>query len=822
MKKLFIKKGRLSFVLIIMLALVGTSFIGFTRGENTETTVSITVPISSYQIIKNVDSHVILMEDYGRLLIPGQPNLPSSIFAIALPPGAELDTLAFETPDDITLSGSYQITPVVQPQIIADEPSSIAQERAQTFNDNYKTTYSQDQPYPASPVEFVRTAGYRKYNLVDIRVSPFTYYPVSGTLVYHKTITVHLTYKQSSTTEVMKDSILTTEQTAQSIILNYAQAQNWYRTSSVLPTGVHDFVIITLDSLTTAVQPLVDWETTKGRTVEVVTTSWISSSYPGYDLAEKIRNFLIEKYPSEQWGIQDVLLVGGYDDVPMRRCEQDLGYGKPETDYYYAELSLADNQSWDKDCDHKWGENSDAIDFYTEVNVGRIPWSDAPTVQHICEKSAAYEQNNDPAFKENILLLGAFFWDNDPNPRTDNAVLMEYKVNSTLQPWMDDWMTTRMYERGYSTYPMDFDLKFNNVKITWSQGKYAFVNWAGHGSPVSSHIYHSGGGPFVSTSTCPLLNDDYPSIIFANACSNSDTDEDNLGQMMLKQGAVGFVGATKVALGCPGWKNPNYGSSQSLDYYFTFYVTSGNYTQGQALQKSLRDMYTKGLWDAVNYEMFEWGALWGNPDLSMKSYQTSIPPATPAAPSGPVIGLVNESLSFTLTGVSDPDGDQIYYCWSFGDKKIEWLGPFPSGNSSQATHLWSKPGDYNVKVKTRDSHGAESGWSAPLNVHIGNKPQVAIGNFTGGFGFSVIIQNIGTEEITTLPINISYKGGLLGRIDKTLTATISSIPVGGEVTVPSDTFFGLGTISIMVQALDQQQNATAFIIGPFVLQILET
>ena len=194
---------------------------------------------------------------------------------------------------------------------------------------------------------------------------------------------------------------------------------------------------------------------------------------------------------------------------------------------------------------------------------------------------------------------------------------MEYKVDSDIHPWMSDWTMTRMYEDGYSTYPMDYDLTFNNVKSVWSSGKFAFVNWAGHGSPWSSHIYHGTGEAFASTDTCPYLNDDYPSIIFADACSNSDTDYVNIGQAMLKQGAVGFLGATKVALGMPGWDHPNDGSSQSLDYYFTTAVTSGDYTQGEAHQWALREMYTKGLWYDDRYETFEWGALWGNPDLGM-------------------------------------------------------------------------------------------------------------------------------------------------------------------------------------------------------------
>ncbi len=122
---------------------------------------------------------------------------------------------------------------------------------------------------------------------------------------------------------------------------------------------------------------------------------------------------------------------------------------------------------------------------------------------------------------------------------------------------------------------------------------------------------------FIASSDCALLNDDYPAIIFADACSNSDTDNVNIGQSMLERGAVGFLGSTKVALGCPGWNDAYDGSSQSMDYFFTTYVTSGDYSQGEAHQRALREMYTYGLWGYLKYETFEWGALWGNPNLGM-------------------------------------------------------------------------------------------------------------------------------------------------------------------------------------------------------------
>jgi len=695
---------------LVMGGMVSTAAVWGYQPVLSSSEVSVTIPMGTYEIKATASGSEIYLEDFGRLSVPGKPNLPSRIFSIAIPPGAEVAQIQFDQGEGMVLSGTYQIPPTSLVRVVGQENSLFYERDKQTYEQNFKSVYSSDDPYPESVGKMVRTAGYRKYNLVDVQVTPFSYHPLSGQLTFYPQLTVKINYtfpRDFDPKDIMIDDLPRAEQTAKQIVLNYDQAQGWY------PAGTkgkesYDFVIITLDALTSSVTPLVDWETGKGRSVNVVTTSWINSTYTGYDLAEKMRNFLRDKYPSGQWGIEDVLLVGHYDDVPMRRCWQDLGYGMPETDFYYAELSLPDSLSWDKDKDHKWGENSyDVIDFYNEVNVGRIPWSIPANVLHICEKSIVYEQNDDPAFKKNILLLGAYFWDD-----TDNAVLMTKKTN---RPWMADWTKTRMYEQGHSFYPMEYNLTYNNVRTVWSSNHFSFVNWAGHGSEYASYIYYSTGEAFVSTSTCSYLNDNYPAICFADACSNSDTDVLNLGQAMLRQGAVGFVGATKVAYGRPAWSDSLSGSSQSLDYFFTTSVTSGNFTQGQALQRALRIMYTKNLWSYVKYETFEWGALWGNPDLGMAPVITNYPPEVPPQPSGQIVGQPGIDYDFS-SYTTDPDQDSLFYQFSWGDGISDWIGPYPSGDTCTTSHTWNNSGSYNVKVKAKDIHDRECNWSDSLTI----------------------------------------------------------------------------------------------------------
>ncbi len=598
----------LAAILIVLMLSMPVSF----AGEDFNS-VTVNIPTGNYDISSIENGQKISLDDYGYTSIPGKPKLPSRKFAIAIPPGAEYDGIEYELGEPVKLAGTYDIVPTPLNRVIGNENLTLYAKDKALYDSSYNLVYKSNSLHPAEPVEYVRSAAYRKYNLVDVMVTPFQYNPVSGEVYFYPDITVSIKLKPSTKNErVIIDHLENTEAIAEKLILNYNAAYSWYPQFSSDSKDLFDMVIITTTSLEPYIDTLVSWEQTKGRIVNVVTTSWITANYTGYDLAARMRNFLLDKYPSSEWGIEDVLIIGHYDDVPMRRVSIDLGYGEPETDFYYSELSSPDNLSWDADGDHQYCEDyGDNVDFYAEINVGRIPWSEPSIVQHICEKSVAYELNEEISFKKNILLLGAYFWD---DPVTDNAVLMETKIN---QDWMTDWTKTRLYEQGYSSYPMDYNLNNSNAVSVWSSGSYAFVNWAGHGSPTSSHILHGSGEAFISSANCASLNDDYPAIIFADACSNSDTDVLNIGQSMMQQGGVAFVGATKVAMGCPGWSGPYDGSSQSLDYFFTTYVTSGDYTVGQAHAQALRDMYTYNLWDYDSYEFCEWGALWGNPDLSM-------------------------------------------------------------------------------------------------------------------------------------------------------------------------------------------------------------
>jgi hypothetical protein len=95
--------------------------------------------------------------------------------------------------------------------------------------------------------------------------------------------------------------------------------------------------------------------------------------------------------------------------------------------------------------------------------------------------------------------------------------------------------------------------------------------------------------------------------------------------------------------------------------------------------------------------------------------------------------------------------------------------------------------------------GTDSG-----SVYVFIKPTFTF-NITGGFGVNLKITNNGTINATGVPWQLQVKGGLLGRINKTVNGTID-IPAGQSKTVGMGMFFGFGALTITAKVADEEQT----------------
>jgi hypothetical protein len=93
------------------------------------------------------------------------------------------------------------------------------------------------------------------------------------------------------------------------------------------------------------------------------------------------------------------------------------------------------------------------------------------------------------------------------------------------------------------------------------------------------------------------------------------------------------------------------------------------------------------------------------------------PPNKPII-NGPTSGNINVEYTYT-TSTTDPNRNRLYYLFDWGDGKFSgWVGPYNSGETAEASHKWSKKGDYEIRVKAKDEYTAESEWSDSLPISM--------------------------------------------------------------------------------------------------------
>lgn len=118
-------------------------------------------------------------------------------------------------------------------------------------------------------------------------------------------------------------------------------------------------------------------------------------------------------------------------------------------------------------------------------------------------------------------------------------------------------------------------------------------------------------------------------------------------------------------------------------------------------------------------------------DCAFRTYSINTQPPTPPNITGPHYGKINTRYTFSLGAITNPDEDQFYGFWDWGDGNTSgWVGPYDHGQATNSTYAWSKPGNYTIRVKLKDIYGVESNWSAPFYIEIVRlKTKVFLGTF---------------------------------------------------------------------------------------------
>jgi hypothetical protein len=182
------------------------------------------------------------------------------------------------------------------------------------------------------------------------------------------------------------------------------------------------------------------------------------------------------------------------------------------------------------------------------------------------------------------------------------------------------------------------------------------------------------------------------------------------------------------------------------------------------------------------------------------------PPLVPEKPDGPLEGVAGKKYSF-VTETSDPEGDQIYYMFDWGEgNQSEWVGPLGQHQDAEANYTWATDGYYNITVKAKDSFGYESDWSEPFTIHI---KSLEINYIRGGLGLFAAIKNVGQRKIWRVKWNISIVGGLVQSESSRFTdGEILTINPSEYELISTGPFFELGRIKITISIVDNHGENT--------------
>jgi hypothetical protein len=688
--------NKLLTISVVVLALFGSSIVvaTSTSAEHHETRLC---TFTNYRLEENNACTTIEIDGANsQLLRTSYYIVPSHVEIFTYPFGTQVESVQC-TPSEIhreRISNKLPLAPeprTADMGFLSQQPGQVV---PQALNTWYEYTIG------------TGLQGNERCVFLNVRTYPVQYHPDEGTIDIAESITIEVSYKEPT----------------QQLTFN----ENGYNLIILAPT-------VFLDEL----EPLVTHKNNEGMSAILVSLDDIYNgvyfSPQGRDDQEKIKYFI--KDAIETWGTNYVLLVGGEDLFPVRESYVNVGSDQSfACDFYYADIykNAGEFSDWDTNSNNLFGEYLasdpepiDEVDLHPDVNLGRLACVDEEEVSTCVDKIVTYETTK--AYTQNwfskFLAIGgdSAVGDTDINEgEYQNAAVID--VMPGLIPtrlWVSNGILNGISPSGSQAISNAFD------------DGYGFVDFSGHGNTNvwATHPHDNENvwvptprGGYFNTNIESLKNGDYLPIVISDACCiGKYTSRSDCWSWSLisnpSGGAIATIGSTSFSYFYPD-EACILGLSGALNLdTFKAFKEGGAITVGE--------MWTIGInsynflqiedkpWD---YKQVEEWQLFADPSLRIST--DSHPPETPSPPNGPTQGHIGSELTYTAS-TTDIDGDQIYYSFDWGNGEYsDWIGPYESGATAEATYTWSEQGDYNVRVTAKDVNGKQSDWSQPLGVTL--------------------------------------------------------------------------------------------------------
>jgi hypothetical protein len=634
----------------------------------------------------------ITIPSYAHTLTKGEAKLPVIRKMIEIPqesnPEITVTSISWEYTSLNELGLPNRIVPAQQSVEKIPEPIVDF-----VINEDY---YSSNAYTPEVIAKIADIGEMRSRRFALVEISPIQYKPATGELKIMKSCEIIIKLLNSDMTQTY-ENIKRYSSPSYEKIFEIAFENYGFYENGIINRDQEGYLIIVYDDFYDEIQPLVDIKTSKGFDITVTKTSQI----PGGVTKENIEAYIQDAY--ENWNIPPtyILLVGDTPQIPTYTGTT----GPTAVDLYYVTV--------------------DGTDFIPDIFIGRFPGLEKSHIVAMVDKTVYYELGSFPS--TDWIKKAAFL------ASTDNYLISEGTHNYVIDNYLNP--------NGYTCdklYTYTYGATTQQVRDAINDGR-SLVVYSGHGGPSG----WGDGPPFYQTDVENLMNENMYPFVCSHACStNTFNDPECFGETWLRQ-------ADKAGLAFWGASASTYWDEDDILERGTFQAwwEDGLEWIGGMTDMGLLYLYENYSGGGSTKYYFEAYNVNGDPSVRIWSENPSLPPETPTIPVGPEEWVQFTETTFTST-TTDPEEDSIYYLFDWGDgKNSGWVGPYASGQTGEASHIWTELGDYEVKVMARDTYNSQSDWSEPHIISI--------------------IQN-------SPPENSTIKGPTKIKIQKEYTYTISS------------------------------------------------
>ncbi|MCX6667772.1 MAG: C25 family cysteine peptidase [Euryarchaeota archaeon] len=601
----------------------------------------------------------------GFTIAQGEAQLPTLKRMVEIPQGAKADivvkSISWEATSLKDLGLPARIAPV-QPPLVKIPGAT----QSFVINEKY---YAKNVFTPTNIAKVVSTGEIRGRRFALIEVSPVQYNPVSGKLKIMTTCELKVNLYGSdmvrTSEKIERYSTPSFEDMFKTTFVNYGFYEKNIANN---PKDQEGYLIIVYTDFSDEIQPLADWKESKGFDTTVTTTSEI----PGGSTKENIKAYIVDAY--NNWPIPPtyVLLVGDVAQIPSWTGSATGTC----TDLYYVTI--------------------DSGNYFADIIVSRFPAALPEHVTAMVDKTIYYEQGSFPSSE--WIKKAAFMASEDNYDISEGT--HNYVIDTYLNP--NGYTCDKLYSHTYDATTQQVTDALNNGR--------SLAIYSGHGGTD----YWADGPYFDQSNVNALTNDGMYPFVCSHACvTGTFSDAECFGETWLRapnKAGLAFWGASQStywdeddilerSMFKAWWEDnlENIGGMTNMALYYLYQYYSGGGS-------------TQYYFEAYN--------VLGDSSIKIWRNNPSNPPATPETPTGPTHGIINVEYAFSSSTI-EPDGDQIYYMFSWGDGTYsEWLGPYASGTTVTDAHSWSTVGTYDVKVSAKDTYGAQSDWSMPLTISI--------------------------------------------------------------------------------------------------------